>query len=441
MFAGDSENKAVPLTIYLRDGVHYFKSREPYITINRGNLYITAYPGETVTIRPYYWPGNPADWGDELAIEFHGSFQNLVLDGLRFEGWSLIVYGGSEIDTPAISKLVIKNCSAGNFTRRNGEPDWTTSFLETCLVAADVYGEGKQIFDNPDTAHYQIKGLILSNISVSDVDIAVNIGDENDANVRGLRITNFTVNNTEAHPGASFRDAFAVVNSSRVLIDHCKLLNIDDDGVDTKSFDVAVVNCFIQGTGRNAVKFWRNGEMINTILYDVTDINDGAIISEEGPFRMVNSVLLRHPVGYAGTIAADNPTTQPLRIVNCVFGEVRDFWVRTTDFGALNNRFFDILDDSPLVSGHFFAQDDIQLNALPHCDGNATSTNQFINPDGGDFSVPPASEWIDAGTSATSPMPDFDYFGNPRVSGDAIDIGPIEYQKVSPQAASGWMLH
>jgi hypothetical protein len=55
-------------------------------------------------------------------------------------------------------------------------------------------------------------------------------------------------------------------------------VNINDDGIDLKSYDTAVVNCYIQGTGRNAVKFWRNGGIFNSILYNVTNSNDGAIV-------------------------------------------------------------------------------------------------------------------------------------------------------------------
>jgi len=417
-----------PLTIYLRGGVHSFKGPpfDPYPEITRGNLYVTAYPGETAVIRPYYWPGNPTDSGNERVFSLNGSYQNITFDRLTFEGWSVIFNPGSSLQTPPIRNLTIKNITARNFTRRNGDLGFMRVFLETGYLADDVYGPGKIIFSNPDAAHYQIDGLILSSISVEGVDLAINIGDENDANVTRMRVTHFDVVNPPVQPGGSANDAFAVVNSYKALVDHCRIVNISDDGMDFKSYNVAVVNCYVEGTGRNAVKFWRNGELINSILYRVTDVDDGAIIVEEGPFRIIHSVLLRHTVGYAASFGGEAPTSYSLEIVNSVFGECKAFWVNSRSFRALSNRYFDILESAALVEGMVTAQDAAQLNALPNCSGNALSTNQFVNPAGGDFSLKRGSSWINAGTQQGVMLPSFDYRGNPRVQGGAVDIGPIE---------------
>jgi hypothetical protein len=438
-----NNNAETSFTIYIRRGVHYYKDGVDYEyqRIERGNLYITAYQGENVTIRPYYWPGNPSSSGNERVFEIYGPYENITIGGLKFEGWSAIVTAGLEnLTTPALRNLTIKNITATKFTRRDGLPDFLTDFFDTAYLSEDVYGEGKQIFDNPDTAHYQIENLILSNIYVEGVDLLTNIGDENDANVRGLRITHFDAVNPSGQAGNSSSDAFAIVNSAKILIDHCRIENINDDGVDTKGYNVAVVNSFITGTGRNAVKFWRNGEIINTILYNVTQIDDGAIIVEDGPCRIINSVLLHHTVGYAGTYDYNEPTTTTLEIVNSVFGEVQDFYVNTSGLRAHNNRWFDMLNDAPIISGLVNADNADQLNALPNCSGNAMSTNQFMNPAAGDFSLKSGSNWIDAGISAGVRLPSFDYRGHPRIIGNGVDIGPIEYQAPPPPVCF-WMLY
>lgn len=433
---------STPLTIYLRGGIHYFKGApfDPYQQLTRGNLYITASPNETATIRPYYWPGNPTESGNERAFLFFGPYQNITFDRLRFEGWSVIFNPGSPLAGLAVRNLVIKNITATQFTRRNGEEGYPRIFIETAYLDDDVYGPGKIIFNNPETAKYQIDGLILSNISVQGVDLAINIGDENDANVKSMRVNRFNVVNPSRQAGDSANDAFAVVNSYKVLIDHCRIVNINDDGMDFKAFNAAVVNCYVEGAGRNAVKFWRNGELINSILYHVTDINDGAIIVKDGPFRMVNSVLLGHPVGYAATMGSDAPSTYSLEIVNSVFGECKAFYVNTAAFRAKNNRYFDILEDANLVEGLVTAANAAQLNALPNCSGNAISTNQFTNPTSGDFSLKRGSPWLDAGTRQGVLLPSFDYLGNPRVFGAEVDIGPIE-SRSSRVGATDWTLY
>lgn len=434
-----------PYTIYLRQGVYLFKDPKvhtdnPYLNIQRGNLYISGYLNEKATIRPYFWPGNPTEYGDERAFDITGPFENITFSNLAFEGWSLIFQLGSLLETAPLRNITLKNISAPNFTRRGGSPDYGTGFLETGYVENDVYGEGKVIFDAPDNAKYQIENLILSHISVNGVDIAMNIGDENDANVKGMRITHFEVVNASAESGNSASDGFAIVNSYKILIDHCRLVNINDDGIDSKSYNMAVVNTYVEGTGRNAVKFWRNGELINSILYNCTQIDDGAIIVKEGPFRMINSVLLEHPVGYAGTYGYDEtqPVSNRLLIANSVFGRVRSFYVNTANFNALHNRFCDLVDDASLFDGVVFAGSAEALNALPNCAGNALSTLQFVNPNAADFSLIKNSEWIDAGASAGVKLPAFDFLGNARIAGKEVDIGPIEYGSTPIVLAPDW---
>lgn len=267
--------------------------------------------------------------------------------------------------------------------------------------------------------------------------MAVNIGDENDANARGVRLTGVTVVNPPREPGGSAQDAFAIVNCWKVLVDHCRILNCVDDGVDSKSYDVAVINCYVYGTGRNAVKFWRNGELINSILHNVTHIDDGAIIVDEGPFRMIHSLLLGHPVGYAGAFSYNQPSTALLEIVNSGFGECRSFYTNSANLRALNNRFFNLVEEPPLFSGAVEAADPAALNALPACGGNALSGPPFVNPAAGDFSLLAGSDWINAGADAAAGvlLPSFDLAGKPRIVGSAPDTGPLE--RSAP--ASAWI--
>lgn len=430
-----NEHPGTPLTINLRDGIHYFKNAPTaYLTIERGNLYVRSYPGENATIRPWYWPSNPTEWGDERVFEFYGTTQNITFDGLRFEGWTVIFSPGSPITDPTIRNVVIKNCSAGEFKHRNGQPDFFRMFLETAYLDSDVYGEGKQIFNDPDTARYQIENLMVSNVTLTGVDIAINIGDENDANVRGLRLSGVNVINPEAIAGSSASDGFAIVNCAYVLIDHCRLVNINDDGIDTKSFNVSVVNSWVEKTGRNAVKFWRGGELINCILYDVTDINDGAVVFNEGrKGRIVHSLVIHHtqPRGYALTYyAGDIPASDSLRIVNSAFGEMMGSYVETANFAAIHNRYFDMLNSAWLYQhGTIEAEDAAALNALAGCFGNAMSSQPFAGLAPGSFALPVGHAWIDAGTTAAQAgaLPAFDYSGKPRIVGDAPDIGPFEF--------------
>jgi hypothetical protein len=424
-----NDNYWIPMTIYLRAGVHIFKASDDslWTNIGRGNLYITAYQNEDAIVRPFYWPGNPGVTEDpsseERAFLVWGSYENITFDNFTIEGWSLPFLFGSDYGASPMRNVTIKNVTATNFTKRDGNPDFLTTFLET------GYLENGSVpsFDNPESASYQIENLILSNVTIEGVDIGINVGDEDDANVKGMRLSRVNIINPTAASGDSASDAVAIVNSYKVLVDHCRIINPDDDGLDFKSWDVSVVNSWMQGTGRNAVKFWHNGEVINSILYDVTDINDGAIVVRTGPFRFINSVLLHAPNGYSGTFDYDEPgSTNLLEIVNSAFGEVKGFYSGTSNLRVMNNRYFDLVDNPDLFEGDVSAQNTGELNALPNCSGNAMASNPFADPAAGDFSLTPGCDWIDAGVSSGVLLPSFDYYGNPRVNGSEVDIGPIE---------------
>ncbi|MFA4953556.1 MAG: putative Ig domain-containing protein, partial [Candidatus Pacearchaeota archaeon] len=101
-------------------------------------------------------------------------------------------------------------------------------------------------------------------------------------------------------------------------------------------------------------------------------------------------------------------------------------YVGEGNLSANNNRFFDI------IYGYVIANSSSsltinQLNVLPNSRNNLISTNQFSNEATRDFSLVQDSEWINSGKSSGVLLPSFDYYGNPRIYGAEIDIGPIEY--------------
>ena len=426
-----NDHPSTPMTIHIRGGTYYYKTYDLDQTVDRGNLYVTAYQDEEVTIRPPYWPGNPTSSYDERAFEFNGSYENITFDGLDFEGWSIIFNPGSPYGTPPMRNVTIKNIGASDFKYRGGDENFLRVLLETGYLSENVYGEGKEIFDDPEGAHYQIEGLILSNVSVQDADMITNVGDENDANVRGMRVTETEVRNPPQGSGNSSSDALAIVNSYMILIDHCTIINIEDDGIDTKSYNVCVVNTYVNGTGRNGVKFWRNGEMINSIVYDCTPINDGAFIIEEGPFRIINSLLMKKSVGYAGSFNYGGTSSAKFEIVNSVFSDLdHTYYVGTGDLRSRNSLYHDM--PVGLFSGQTAAANVAQLNGLQNCSGNISGDPLFTDPEGEDFTIQEASPCKDAGTAAGVLLPSFDYYGYPRSMGSAPDIGPCEYSSYSP---------
>jgi len=416
-----NQQPSTPFVIYLRDGTYYRPSQYEYLEIERGDLMITAYPGEEVLIRPDFWPGNPTSWGEEVFLFSFGPHDNITISELEIQGWGVPFIFGSQFSEPAMKNLVIKKIRAGEFRKRDSAS--ISEFFSTDYVS-EGYFDGPDDFDPDDPGiKYQIENLILSRLYIEGVDMPINIGDEDDANVKGLRISEVEVRNDPQGSGSTAVDGFALVNCHRALIDHCLIDHIQGDGIDSKSFDVAVVNSRIQGTGRNAVKFWRNGELINTIIYEADA--DAALVIDKGPCRMVHSVLMKKGDGYAGTFAYDESSEGKFEIINSVFGDLdHTFYVGTPDLRCHNCLFFDM--PAGLFSGHTDIPTVTALNALSAAGGNIGADPLFIDPEKELFAPGAASPLRDAGAVSGFLLPAFDYFGAERLRGGAPDIGAIE---------------
>jgi hypothetical protein len=181
-----NSNPGTPLVIYLRGGIYYRTAQYEYQEIRRGNLTITAYPGESVTIRPHFWPNNPASWGEEVFLYSHGPYQNITISNLTLQGWALPLEFGVASNVPAMRNIVIKDIHANEFRKRG--PEYASGFFSTGYSDAG-YFSGRDFDPSDPGIKYQIEGLIISGVHLENVDMPINIGDEDDANVKGLRIT------------------------------------------------------------------------------------------------------------------------------------------------------------------------------------------------------------------------------------------------------------
>ncbi len=430
-----NSNPGKPIVIYMRGGTYYRPAAYEYLEIQRGNLMITAYPGESVTVRPHFWPNNPTSWGEEVILYSYGPHQNITIRDLTLQGWSCPFVFGAIFNVPPMRNVVIKNIRANEFRKRGS--DFITSLFSTNYIGEGYFSGGD--FDPSDPGiKYQIEGLILSNIYLENVDLPINIGDEDDANVKGLRISQLEVRNPAQGIGeTSASDGLAIVNCDKVLIDNCIIDNIEDDGIDTKSLNVSIVNTLVQGTGRNAVKFWHSGELINSIIYDCTPIDDGAFIIT-GAGRMINSILMKKSVGYAGTLNYAETSSDKFEVVNSILMDLdHTFYLGTNNLQSENSLYFDM--PGGLFSGQTTANSLAELNSLTNCSGNISAKPLFTNPAGEDFRLNSNSPCRDAGTATGVLLPSFDYLGNSRPQGGGYDIGPCEYASATPAHQSNYI--
>jgi hypothetical protein len=425
-----NQHPSTPYVIYLRGGTHYESASFDYLEIERGDLFITAYPGEEVVLRPHFWPSNPTDWGQSHLFVSVGPYQSIAISNLTLQGWDEPFFFGSQYEEGPMRNLVIKNITANEFRRRF--PNWGPVFFETNYVTRDFFS-GPDAFDpNAPGIKYQIEGLILSGIFLEDAGLAVNIGDEKDANVKGLRISRLELRNSPTGGNNTAIDGMAVVNSSKVLIDTSVVQNTEGDGIDCKSVDVCIVNSYVHATTRNGVKLWRNGELINSIVHGCSPVADAAIVVEgDRPFRMIHSVLMGETPGYAGTYNYSGTSTAKFEIVNSIFSDLsHTFYIGTSNLQSRNSLYHDT--SGGIFSGQRTAANVAELNAIPGCSGNIAGDPLFTDPANEDFRLQESSPCRDAGTGADVLLPSFDYYGYARLMGAGYDIGPCEYLGSAP---------
>ncbi len=279
-----------------------------------------------------------------------------------------------------------------------------------------------------------IDGLLVYDVWLHDVVyIAIQCGEGPCNNMRfeALRIET-PPSATNENSGA---DALAVESGENVVVFNAVISGLVGDGIDLKSSRNAVANVIVHDMGRNGIKLWQSGDIINALVYNTGA--DAAVVLEDSAddYRLLNVTVAYHSRGesaYVMTAAYDTPNgTGRLDIVNSVFymnsGPV---WVTPTMALDVRNTLFygsanDVeLDWGPVVVGAM----ESPISALEAAGGGSGNLEPvdpaFRDPDAGDFTWT-SSPLQDAGTDAI-PLPAFDLLGHPRVNGPAVDLGPWE---------------
>ncbi len=252
----------------------------------------------------------------------------------------------------------------------------------------------------------------------------------------GMRWEALRVELPTGDTGNSALDALAVESGDNVLVFNADVSGASADGIDLKSTRSVVANVIVHDLGRNGIKLWRGGDVINALVYN-TDA-DAALVFETGaPYRVLNTLVARHSWGesaYAMTVAYDSPTEPgQLEIVNSVFYQNSGaIWVSPAfTLNVQHSIFFGSGNGQELIWGDLGVGElDQPVSALEAAGGGSANPGFvdpiFAHPDAGDFAWDTTSPLFDAGTTTAVPLPDFDLYGRPRVVGLSVDLGPVE---------------
>ena len=344
---------------------------------------------------------------DTNAVGIAAAADNLVIDGFVLRGFrSYGLYFG-RLESPQ-QNLVLKHLVI------EGGEDAIRS-----VVA-------------PSTPHIQpvIESLLLYDIWIDGAtNIGFNCGEGscNDVRLEALRVT------LAGDSEGSGADAIAVESGANIVVFNAEVSGASADGLDFKTEDVAVVNVVVHDVGRNGIKLWHGGDIINALVYNTGA--DAAIVFDSGAdYRILNSVVARHARperAYAATAAYDHPGEPGhLQVINTIFYQnTGALWVSPAfELDIRQSIFYG-------WPGAMVEWRDVEVGSEE--DGYAAFDMLgagccnivdplFVAPDTGDYRLSTGSPAVDAGTVELDAFVMFDLYGNPRIGGGGIDLGPIE---------------
>jgi len=392
--------------IFVREGTY----KTNILRITHSNFILTAYENETVNITPLV---KNIDWNmeEDLAILIEGDISDVVIDGITMMDFEEgIVYGDPETQENITFKNIdIKGASIG--------------IQNTYLSHTD----------------YLVKNLLIKNVTMNDISgIGVQCGDEQQLCAQNVLIQNVSINGSPDNVNDTGYDSLAFVNSDNLLVIDSVFTYAPGDGLDFKSTRVSVVNTVVGNPNRNGIKFWHEGEIINSIVYATGA--DAAIVFDsekvDSRFRLINSIAAQHLIStpiseryaYAMTIGYDQPDSFNIELINNIFYDMPGpIYINPQSSVIIHNNIFYnfIHDDRFLVYGEDDFNDTEMLNSRNYANDNNYIDPEFQNPTSADWLLQETSPAIDAGSRGEN-IPLFDINWEDRPIGNEIDIGPYE---------------
>jgi hypothetical protein len=387
--------------ILVKDGEYALGEDGEYVALSLDTPGITLaaeHPGAVVL--------RPASADQAVGIAARGD--DLIIDGFVLQGFRSVGIEYGRESSPQ-RNLVIKHVRIEQTEE---------------AVRSTYAGDGSQPL---------VDGLLIYDLWLRDISLIglqCGMGPCNNMRWEALRIDMRTGGDT----GNSGDDAIALESGENIVVFNAEITGASADGIDLKTARAAVANVTVHDIGRNGIKIWHGGDIVNALVYNTGA--DAAIVFEAGRYRVLNTLVARHSWGdsaYAMTAAYDE-ASEPGRveIVNSVFYQnAGAVWISPAiELDVQHSLFFGSGNGQELIWGDVSVGEmDAPMSALEAAGGGSANLGfvdpGFADPAAGNYAWDVTSPLFDAGTAA-APLPDFDLYGNPRVVGLAVDLGPVE---------------
>ncbi|MDP4014369.1 MAG: choice-of-anchor Q domain-containing protein [Candidatus Nanopelagicales bacterium] len=398
-----------------------------------------ATPGTTVRVRAGTYTEQPGEWfalelaKNNICLRSRGG--RVVIRAASGQRYGLLLSGSSTV----IQGIKLKGFSSGiSLGAAEGSTQRRVTIQGVVVVARGAWRDGIVAYtDNRGSPGGRqppaVDGLLLNNVRVrgTDIGIACNAGPCAHWWLDHVRVKGRV---SSEDSGA---DTFAIEEGRQIAIVDSKFVTASADGIDTKANDVLVFRSAVYNAARNAIKLWRGGDVINTVV-DGSGADAALVGDAAGRYRYAHVIVTRHDPGgsgYVGTWGYDGNPALRLEIVNSILSNNASggLYVPSTAGTSVNirrNLFSDrgekLLDAGGTV--YMITSSGLSdASAAGYGSGNQIGSPQFVKRAAHNYATAAGSRARDAAVSI--PALKADFLGRPRVLGPGPDIGAVESRR------------
>ena len=428
----------------------------PWRTISRGVSNLK--PGDTVVV-------HDGTYNEAVDIEASGADNAYI----RIIGQGSVILNGEGVQRdgivlrPGVSYLEIKGIHITGFLGSwglalyGGNKHIVLRSIEVDHCDAGLrltVGYSGQPADFGDTEDVTIEGAYIHHNRVGGLDCTP-------GPCRRLTVKNseFAYNGAEAGFGA---DGVGIETGDHILIEHVRSHDNGGDGIDIgsrnpltteKGADVTAKECGVYGNGRNGLKLWTGGRVVNCVVH--SNALSPLVIIYNADYEVVNTLVTMNSqedrdygmtAGYAQPEPLGKNNEIRLIIFNSIFafngppGEPTGVYVgKGVKLLSDYNIWYSRPDEEIYLEAKekSYSQSDIRDKVWFAETGNdehsIVADPLFVNLAENNFDLSPNSPAVDKGTPAFQGMsaPSIDILGHKRPHGK-YDIGPFERGSLEP---------